>query len=265
MEEQLSKIVEQLEKLGQPGILSWIAALGPVLTLVIIGFYIFQFSKNYGKQRCEKAIEYAKEYSEKILNNILYLDTVYKLAGIDIDEKLDLNDMKCFTKEEFSKLCESKQEFNEISNIDYEDIISRIAERNRLSILFSERRLMMVHGGLKITQFIDGSSSSQYSADYIKNLFIKELKVIRTSTLNTLEYMAMYFTTQVASKKAVYDSLHITYLLGFRYFYCYLAKSERFREQSPYPHAIKLYNRWNRKYYAKEQARKKKQSNPTKK
>lgn len=260
MEEQLSKIVEQLEKLGEPGILSWIAAFGPVLTLCLIVFYIFQFSRNNNRQRNEKAIEYTKEYSEKILNNITYLDRVYGLAKLNITGSLHPYDMKYFDKDEFEILCQQPGFDEVLCGQNFDQVLDKIIKRGKVLALIAERSRLPIYGGARLGPLLNDPDN--FDQAILKSALVEDLKLIRSSTLNALEYMAMYFTTQIAAKKVVYNSLHHTYLRGMVYFYCYLANPELSEHDKPYPHVIKLFNMWNQKYFRKEQQRKKREENP---
>lgn len=87
-------------------------------------------------------------------------------------------------------------------------------------------------------------------------------------TLNKLEYMCMYISTNVADEKYIYNSLHQQFLKVIALLYLEISSTNINSKDKYYTNIIHVYNLWKNKYIKaskKEDAFKKKQKQKKKK
>ena len=224
-----------------------------IISVLFAAYQAYLYKKDYRvkneKDEAEKAIKLAEIYVNEIINNISYLNVVYKMLGISkIISYINTTKMKQFDKYELDELLteEQQQEIEKkLTDIDTE-------------ILISARQTFIKNKDINIMEKISQIAvpdENQVPKEIVKIVLNNEFISIKSETLNKLEYICMYFNTKVANSKVVYQSLHQTFLKSIKLLYYDMAKININIKDKYYTNIIKLFNEWNMMYlqaHAKE-------------
>lgn len=95
----------------------------------------------------------------------------------------------------------------------------------------------------------------------------RDIRSIICDTLNNLEYMCMYISTNVADEKCIYNSLHQQFLKAISLLYFEISLTNTDNKDKYYTNIIHVYNLWKKKYIkaTKKEAKFKKRQKKMKK
>lgn len=244
MEENLNRIIEQLMIENQPGFLSWVAAIGPILTFFVLSFYIYQYINSNKRKKYEKSIDFVNFYSEEILPFVGYILDVYRKANIeDILHKIAHSKLYNFNFEEYSNILTENEQQRAVSAIDNLEVCT----------------FMELHEKYFLTPYPESLSKTNFDKDshldctldmkrMLKRIYINEFKSLCVKTLNSLEAISIGFILNVADERIVYCSMYYSFLETVKILYFKIASLNNKAENKYYTYLIKLYRVWDTRY-----------------
>jgi hypothetical protein len=240
MVDQLQRISEQLSKLGEPNWCFDLTSIGSLLTVLVISFYIYQYSKNNKRKKYEKALEYANIYAKEIIPAIGYILGIYKRANIsEILHKIEQYDLVCFDQDELNRIL-SNEEQNKCKDAIYSVSINEfIAARE----MYLGAPLPDVLEKINISEL-----TSEKRTKIIRKYLLYEFEGIQCNSLNLLESMAMGFSLRVADREVVYSSLHQTFFRTIQVLYFTIASHNKTETDKFFTYVTDLYVSWRKKY-----------------
>lgn len=188
------------------------------LTFVSVWLFYIDYRHRKKKERAEKSIIIAEEFSKNIIPKFNQLtEYLTKCNILKSTQKSDFLEFECFTQAELLNLCSnSKNSYTKT----YVDKYKKAINKN-------------VH--LKV----DGKKVKV--KDFVYDL------------LNELECMCMYIATKVADEKYIYHSLHDKFFKVIHLTYIAIAiSSDNQSSKNPYYiSTIKVFNLWKKKHIRK--------------
>lgn len=223
----------------------------------------------------DKAIEFAKQYADLLSSEFGFCyGYLSRIIPSDYNEKVTFQNIKYFDKQEMRDLLKteeindiiqsctspSKEQMSILSEMyiahnelpEDEILIIRSLDLCGWTINKKENELLIK----KQKGLLDESENAALDfilqkirkIDYFKEKIIRYLNDSRTDSLNKLEYMCMYFYTNMADDEIVYQSLHQSFLSTITLLYVFIANLNETSSNKYYTNIIFLYNRWKEKY-----------------
>ena len=202
-----------------------VSSIATALSMIFVAHQSRLMKKSF-RYNCEwqekaKAVELACTYKDKILPNTSYLSTFMRLTNsgiLDMVKSVKRNTDNLPALLALRERCSSRV-----------DIIAR----NQTNELYSS-----------LSSFL---SSPPDKEQMDKALFIlwSEFNEIQIETLNSLEFFAMNFTSEVADETMVFQSLHQTYLNIVQLLYYQIAIRNTNVKDKYYTNIIALYHTWS--------------------
>ena len=219
---------------------SIVGIIGIAIALVSLYVAYKDHIKGQKRKSLENAVLLSKIYLEELLDNISFISSVFSASNmqehlhsnLDIDRLEDLDFSLIELQELYSGNALSDIE-EELDNIDPINVVA-----------CSEMLKLNSFDEYKTSISFDKNTKKLYVEDHIKNLVISEFKSCIENTLNKLEWFAMNFTTEIADEKAVYQSLHQTYISGVQQLYYFISKNNHNYHDKVYTNIASLYNLW---------------------
>lgn len=233
-----------------------------------------QISKDNVKR--DKAIEFAKQYADLLSSEFGFCyGYLSNIIPTDYNKKVSLQSIKHFDKQEMQDLLKqeeikaiidsctkpSKKQMSilsemyiaqnelpedEISIIRFLDYCGWEIEKEEVELLKKEIR------GVELDElektYLDAIKEKMKKINYFKTKIIRYLNNSRVNSLNKLEYMCMYFYTNMADDDIVYRSLHQSFLSTITLLYVFIANLNETSSNKYYTNIIFLFNRWKRRY-----------------
>ena len=226
-----------------PSVIEIIANITVIISCIIAFFtlywFIMDYKKRYATSRTEKAIQLAEEYANDIMNKITYIGFVMKDIGIsDLIEHIDSTGFHDFTYNELCRLLTAE----EIKTIKEKLYSNKISDK-----IFLKNKALSLSNYKDISEFLRllRTVSEEAPKNNRVSVFQIEFNSILADVLNQLEYFSMWFVTGVADEKAVYQSLHQTFLKHIKFLYYPIASINKSGTDKYYTNIIKLYNLWS--------------------
>ncbi|GAB6170098.1 hypothetical protein JCM1393_25580 [Clostridium carnis] len=260
------------------------ANFATIIALLFVGYQIYSAKKEqkmqHDKQEILKAIELAELYAQKLMNNMSYLNSIFKASKIEkYFENIKYHDLKEFDRDELKKIFKGQdinKIYNEMENINEnilmkaiinmksdldQDELNRHLDALKVSKYFEEmNKLLDAQGEIAATDekankkkekmLNEIKKQDMYYKIYCKKLYIDTLE----DTLNTLEYFCMYFNSGVADEETVYQSLHQSFLSMVKLVYFKIAYINETGKDKYYTNITELYNKWSLRYQETEES-----------
>lgn len=179
-----------------------------IVSFLSVVFIYFDYRSRKSKEKAEHSILLAKDFS-----NIM----VYKLSLLCaiFEKKEDIN--RILTKVKFTN-------FTDFDNKELESLYSKEDIKNFM-------------------KFIE-----TFAIDMGKDKKAIALRTFIMETLNSLEYMCMYISTNVADEKYIYNSLHQMFLQSIQTLYICISTLNTDDKDKYYTNIIHVYNLWKDRY-----------------
>lgn len=179
-----------------------------IATFISVMFIYWDYRSRKSKERAEHSILLAKDFSNIMVYRLSLLCTIF-------EKKDDVN--KILTKVKFTN-------FTDFDNTELQSLYSK--EDIKSIITFIE------------TSAIDTGKDKKA---IMLRPFIME-------TLNSLEYMCMYISTNIADEKYIYNSLHQMFLQSIQTLYICISTLNTDDKDKYYTNIIHVYNLWKERY-----------------
>jgi hypothetical protein len=241
MESYLEAITDLLTSIAAPSLLSWIAAIGSSLTLLVVCFYIFQYINNNRRHKYEKAIEYANIYANEVLPQMGYIYELYDSANVeDILHKVRNAKLSDFDYTEYDAIltANEKRNFeNAFRNLDLNKYVQAHEKhfQNPYPYCITSLDLENIPEYIEPAKNVEKMLIQMYSFEYDK---------LCEHILNTLETIAMGYILKVANEKVVYCSLHQSFIKTAEILYLKIAPKNIKPEDKLYSYIARLYREW---------------------
>lgn len=221
----------------------------------------------------DTAIKVAKEFAELIDGDLGFCSNY--LAGIyeDRGNPIDFENICHFDVSEMNKLCNKKdidffercikspsdEQFIFLSDLYTHYFCESQKDVERISI-YNQCNWKLTNEENKIinqkTKDLDEETQKKQAylirkhnnMIYYHDKILSQLSSSLTYTLNKLEYMCMYFTTNMADDNIVYKSLHQLFLKNITLLYIYIARRNNSNSDKYYCHIIELFRKWRNRY-----------------
>ena len=234
-------ITEQHIIIGGITLENWFTYISMIALLITAIWAVYQFDKNNSRKQHEKGAEISKIISKDLLYKCSILGEV--IIRSKLDDYFNFNDLKPsafknFDKTELVTLFDNQDEiFREIKSIcisnDIQQIYFRCLEVNITQQSYKD--------------ILDKT----YSDEDAKKLFILDnccmpfnfLELV-TSTLNDLEYISMFISSQSASSKYIYQSLHQFFIRTVKILAPLICIQNKDYSDKYYTNIIHVYNSW---------------------
>ena len=252
---KLDNMQEEVTLLEQ--CVQWITVFG--FPFIILQVFLFQkdMKSRFDYQKREKAVEMAREFQE-LISEIYYFNVVLKKTDLEsIMKKVNYNQLQYFDVEEAKSIFTEK----EIEQLKEITIPEKLGFKN-----LADAHIMANINDYRYQKFYDKLLKNEYNPyqnpsveeevnfnnDYFfyLNKFNIEYGARKLEVLNKLEYIAMYFSNDIASEKIVYQSLHQVFLKIILFFYYDIAQmNDKGSKDKYYCNIIKLYCKWSGEYH----------------
>lgn len=262
----------------------------PIITAIIssgISYYVatvvHKFDKKY--KRKEKSLEMANEFSKLISSKSFDIGGINKqvLENLGMQNKItelenkkylyfDYNELlSVFTEDDLKRY----REYKKIKNVEFVKILfdtfrdgTFIDECIRSSIVdFDNHKTLDENLKKEKWVYTTGEKTVTIGSNDILqaiNSMSKKYNETAIYGINKLEWLAMYFTNNIADSSTVYQSLYQVYLKTVISQYIDVSQRNKNGHEKFYVNLIELYNEWSskkRKYEKKSEKLKKANSN----
>ena len=184
-----------------------IAIVSAFILIIQLLFYVVDYKKRNKRDQIEKAIQMAEVFAAQIIPTSSLILRSMKGAHYSVKNAEDPIIL--------GNKIEEVVEINNVSEFTCEEAIS----------IFGE-------GDYKTCLELCGNLDQEIRDEILK-------------ALNTLEYMCMYFNTNVAAEKAVYQSLHQVFISTIKLLYLYISSKNENNKDKYFTNIIELFNKWN--------------------
>lgn len=228
-----------------------VSSIATALSMIFVAHQSRLMKKSF-RYNCEwqekaKAVELACTYKDKILPNTSYLSTFMRITGVEtLLGNLNQHNISSFTKDELLRLTNSGI-LDMVKSVkrNTDNLPAPLALRERCSSrvdIIARNQTNELYSSL--SSFL---SSPPDKEQMDKALFIlwSEFNEIQIETLNSLEFFAMNFTSEVADETMVFQSLHQTYLNIVQLLYYQIAIRNTNVKDKYYTNIIALYHTWS--------------------
>ena len=244
-----------------PDVVQVLANISIVCTLLFGAYQIYLDKKERElqnrKQERLKAIDLAGLYSKELINNISYLSSVYEKAGIQEKlQKIKPIQLKKFDRAELEELF-TLQEIKEIdeamNNIDLKILMDEAYKhfKNRKEHIVEFITDSAIHFKVKNEEAVSTlDDDTFYKQNMLNDLYYNKIYInTLNDTLNTLEYICMYFNSGVADEETIYQSLHQSFISMVQVLYFKISFRNYNGKDKYYTNIIDLYEKWINRFY----------------
>lgn len=212
----------------------WYTIVGLVITA---SWSMYQYTKNVSRKQQEKGAEIAKLFANDLLRKCSILGSVILKSEIETLFKLEEHDYRVFR------------------NFDRAEIYDIYKKDNNVDLMFSKlKQIIMSEEIQKIyidclkenIKFPSSDTLDKYSDIFIldnSNMPVCFHELV-SLTLNELEYVSMYISSQAAGSKYVYQSLHQIFLRTVKLLAPIIALQNKDYSDKYYTNIIFVYNEW---------------------
>lgn len=219
-------------------ILSISADYVTVVSFVIIVIQLIAFVKdsrrNEFRSRKEAAYHIAREYADKMLSRVSFIQAVLSLS-YDSDPNT-LQEAVC--KVEISGFSKADMQQNTVYKKYIELFIESEEDKLSLNHILIQAVVNRIPGFLDINSLEDNKIKN-----HIANT---RFKIYLFDTLNVLECFAMSVNQNVSDSEMLYSSLHQTFIKFVHFVYPFICCQNE-GENWFYPNIIQLYQNWGKK------------------
>lgn len=197
----------------------------------------YQYTKNVSRKQQEKGAEIAKLFANDLLRKCSILGSVILKSEIETLFKLEEHDYRVF------------------KNFDREEIYDIYKKDKNVDLMFFKLKQIIISDEIQkiyincLKENINFQSSDK--PDNYSDIFILSnsnmpacFHELISLTLNELEYVSMYISSQAAGSKYVYQSLHQIFLRTVKLLAPIIALQNKDYSDKYYTNIIFVYNEW---------------------
>ena len=210
----------------------------PIVAIIsaIIAYLAYNHQRRLNKKK--RALEIAKDYSERFIPRIRYINSILESIGA-MQYTGEFANASEFTEQELSTFLQNKgfsiEEFKKLfEGIDY-SILNKAFTYSGCNIY-----ICGIHNNL--TKIFKINKENLNDATY---KFVLDF-------LNDLEAVACEFYYNVAEEELVYPIMHQTYLTNMKSWYFFIANQNHLDQDRYFPYVIWLYKKWNNRKIRKK-------------
>lgn len=212
----------------------WYTICGLIVTAL---WSMYQYTKNIARKQQEKGAEIAKLFAHDLLRKSSILANVILKSEIETLFNLE------------------KQDYRVFRNFDKTEIYDIYKKDNNVDYMFLKLKQILISDEIQkiyidcLKENIKFSSSDK--SDNYSDLFTLDnsnmpvcFHEFVSLTLNELEYVSMYISSQAAGSKYVYQSLHQIFLRTVKLLAPIIALQNKDYSDKYYTNIIFVYNEW---------------------
>ncbi len=219
-----------------------------VITAIGVWFAYKEFRHNRSRNSIDKAFELSRIYESSILPLISLYTEVLTISNLSskylqpLSEKVTLE----FSADEMFELFYSgivEEYESDLKNVDTDHIFQVRMTCNAMDISSPTESTALFKGYQEY-----GLAKAQKDTvliDFYSMVSHNDFKVLLSKLVNTLEWFSMCLCSELAEEKAVYQSLHQTFLSCVGHLYVYISKKNTSSHNKYFTNIIALYNCWS--------------------